>query len=108
CCVLFSGLGALLPLLSFPTRRSSDLALGLLRAGPLGALAAWAAFTLPSALILVLFAYSAAAFAGPVGLGLLHGLKIVAVAVVAQDRKSTRLNSSHVKISYAVFCLKKK
>src|SRR5690606_39658228 len=27
---------------------------------------------------------------------------------VAQDRKSTRLNSSHVKISYAVFCLKKK
>src|SRR5690606_42073582 len=28
--------------------------------------------------------------------------------VLAQDRKSTRLNSSHVKISYAVFCLKKK
>src|SRR5690606_40085503 len=28
--------------------------------------------------------------------------------VMAQDRKSTRLNSSHVKISYAVFCLKKK
>src|SRR5690606_42146798 len=27
---------------------------------------------------------------------------------VGQDRKSTRLNSSHVKISYAVFCLKKK
>src|SRR5690606_39614497 len=30
------------------------------------------------------------------------------IGVVAQDRKSTRLNSSHVKISYAVFCLKKK
>src|SRR3712207_8300829 len=29
-------------------------------------------------------------------------------AVVAQDRKSTRLNSSHANISYAVFCLKKK
>src|SRR5690606_40396386 len=29
-------------------------------------------------------------------------------AVIAQDRKSTRLNSSHVKISYAVFCLKQK
>src|SRR5690606_40684796 len=28
--------------------------------------------------------------------------------LVVQDRKSTRLNSSHVKISYAVFCLKKK
>src|SRR5436309_9968320 len=31
-----------------------------------------------------------------------------ATAVVYEDRKSTRLNSSHVKISYAVFCLKKK
>src|SRR5690606_41554753 len=29
-------------------------------------------------------------------------------SVIHQDRKSTRLNSSHVKISYAVFCLKKK
>src|SRR5690606_39846092 len=29
-------------------------------------------------------------------------------ALAAEDRKSTRLNSSHVKISYAVFCLKKK
>src|SRR5690606_39517055 len=31
-----------------------------------------------------------------------------AEAAFAEDRKSTRLNSSHVKISYAVFCLKKK
>src|SRR5690606_40327645 len=31
-----------------------------------------------------------------------------ALAVLRRDRKSTRLNSSHVKISYAVFCLKKK
>src|SRR2546427_8680160 len=32
----------------------------------------------------------------------------VAVAQIAEDRKSTRLNSSHSQISYAVFCLKKK
>src|SRR3712207_8710179 len=32
----------------------------------------------------------------------------VAVDVLAEDRKSTRLNSSHANISYAVFCLKKK
>src|SRR5690625_6274003 len=32
----------------------------------------------------------------------------IAVVVVGLDRKSTRLNSSHVAISYAVFCLKKK
>src|SRR3712207_7642553 len=39
----------------------------------------------------------------------LHALERVAVAVGAKsDRKSTRLNSSHANISYAVFCLKKK
>ncbi|MHA6692928.1 chromate efflux transporter [Devosia sp. A449] len=80
----YAELVALCQFLPGPASSQVGFALGLLRAGPLGALAAWAAFTLPSALILVLFAYSAAAFAGPVGLGLLHGLKIVAVAVVAQ------------------------
>jgi chromate transporter len=55
-----------------------------LRGGPLGALAAWCAFTLPSALLMVLFAFGAPALAGPLGTGLVHGLKIVAVAVVAQ------------------------
>ncbi|MHA6732428.1 chromate efflux transporter [Devosia sp. A369] len=80
----YGELVALCQFLPGPASSQVGFALGLLRAGPLGALAAWAAFTLPSALILVLFAYSAAAFAGPAGLGLLHGLKIVAVAVVAQ------------------------
>src|SRR5690606_10542486 len=36
------------------------------------------------------------------------GEAIGEVVVIGKDRKSTRLNSSHVKISYAVFCLKKK
>src|SRR5690349_22691566 len=35
-------------------------------------------------------------------------LAVVALGAVPEDRKSTRLNSSHVEISYAVFCLKKK
>ena len=48
------------------------------------ALAAWFAFTMPSALILFAFATGAAAFKGPVAEGFLHGLKLVAVAVVAQ------------------------
>src|SRR5690606_41884382 len=38
----------------------------------------------------------------------LPGVVFVAVGMAGIDRKSTRLNSSHVKISYAVFCLKKK
>jgi chromate transporter len=58
--------------------------LGLMRAGYRGALAAWSAFTLPSAIALVLFAYGAGALSGPFGSGLLHGLRLVAVAIVAQ------------------------
>lgn len=80
----FADLVALCQFLPGPASSQVGFALGLLRGGPLGAFAAWAAFTLPSALLLVLFAYSAAAFSGPVGTGLLHGLKLVAVAVVAQ------------------------
>jgi chromate transporter len=56
----------------------------LLRARYFGALAAWTGFTLPSALILVLFAYGADAIHGSLGDGLLHGLRLVAVAIVAQ------------------------
>ena len=55
-----------------------------MRAGYRGGLAAWTGFTLPSAIALVLFAYGAGALSGPTGVGLLHGLKLVAVAIVAQ------------------------
>ncbi|MBW6424935.1 chromate efflux transporter [Rhizobium sp. XQZ8] len=80
----YADLVALCQFLPGPASSQVGFALGLLRAGPLGALAAWTAFTLPSALLLVAFAMTATAFSGPVGIGLLHGLKIVAVAVVAQ------------------------
>jgi len=49
-----------------------------------GGFAAWLAFTMPSAIILVAFALGAAAFKGPLAESFLHGLKLVAVAVVAQ------------------------
>ena len=80
----YADLVALCQFLPGPASSQVGFALGLLRGGPLGAFAAWAAFTMPSALLLVLFAFGAAAFGGPVGSGLLHGLKVVAVAVVAQ------------------------
>jgi chromate transporter len=67
-----------------PTSSKVSFSLGLLRAGYLGGLAAWVGFTLPSAVLLVLFAYGASALSGPVGTGVLHGLKLVAVAIVAQ------------------------
>ncbi|WP_374652995.1 chromate efflux transporter [Dongia sp.] len=80
----YADLVALSQFLPGPASSQVGFALGLLRGGPLGALAAWAAFTLPSAIVLVLFAYGAAAFGGPVGSGIVTGLKIVAVAIVAQ------------------------
>ena len=80
----YADLVALCQFLPGPASSQVGFTLGLLRGGALGALAAWAAFTLPSALLLVLFAFGAAAFEGTVGGGLLHGLKVVAVAVVAQ------------------------
>jgi chromate transporter len=55
-----------------------------MRGGYLGGLAAWLGFTLPSAVALVLFAFGASALQGAAGTGLLHGLKLVAVAIVAQ------------------------
>lgn len=80
----YADLVALCQFLPGPASSQVGFALGLLRAGPLGALAAWTAFTLPSAILLLLFAMVATSIEGPVGTGLLHGLKIVAVAVVAQ------------------------
>src|SRR5215475_14380172 len=67
-----------------PTSSKVGFSIGLLRAGYLGGLAAWVGFTLPSAVALVLFAYGAGALKGEIGSGLLHGLKLVAVAIVAQ------------------------
>ncbi len=67
-----------------PASSQVGFSLGLMRAGYLGGLAAWIGFTIPSAIALVLFAYGASALKGPIGGGLLHGLKLVAVAIVAQ------------------------
>jgi chromate transporter len=79
----YAQLVALCQLLPGPASSQLGFALGLIRAGWLGGLAAFAAFTLPSALLLIGFAAMLPALAGPVGEAVLHGLKLVAVAVVA-------------------------
>src|SRR5690625_5694775 len=76
----FSSCGDLRDLHSFPTRRSSDLG-----------------------------RFSHPAFAGRNGNDIFNaGEGLLVLLLSLTDRKSTRLNSSHVAISYAVFCLKKK
>ena len=81
----YADLVALCQFLPGPASSQVGFSLGVLRGnGLLGGLSAWLAFTLPSALILLAFALGAAAFNSPIALGALHGLKLVAVAVVAQ------------------------
>ncbi|HEY7245203.1 MAG TPA: chromate efflux transporter [Xanthobacteraceae bacterium] len=80
----FVDLVALCQFLPGPASSQVGFSIGLVRAGYRGALAAWTGFTLPSAIALVLFAYGASVLSGPAGAGLLHGLKLVAVAIVAQ------------------------
>ena len=75
---------ALSQFLPGPASSKVGIAIGLSRAGYLGALAAWTAFTLPSAIALVIFGYGVTALGDALGSGWLHGLKVAAVAVVAQ------------------------
>jgi chromate transporter len=81
----YADLVALCQFLPGPASSQVGFSLGILRGNGLwGGFAAWFAFTMPSALILLAFAMGASAFTGPVAEGFLHGLKLVAVAVVAQ------------------------
>src|SRR5207249_11141160 len=91
---------------SFPTRRSSDLfasvaaiVCGMRRLAPAAPAGSWRARLRNAALV------SPCALVGTAPLTAFHFHQ---VSLVGLDRKSTRLNSSHVSISYAVFCLKKK
>src|SRR5205814_8161135 len=82
-------------LLSFPTRRSSDLIL------------CFGIYLLHEPLLMLVYGLIGQSVAYPV-LGDLQSAAATTIALSATDRKSTRLNSSHLGISYAVFCLKKK
>jgi chromate transporter len=80
----YADLVALCQFLPGPASSQAGIALGLGRAGWWGALAAWTGFTLPSAIALVLFALGVARWSWLAESGAVHGLKVVAVAVVAQ------------------------
>jgi chromate transporter len=80
----YGDLVALSQFLPGPASSKVGIAIGLSRAGYLGALAAWTAFTLPSAIALMLFGYGIALFGSALHSGWLHGLMVAAVAVVAQ------------------------
>src|SRR5690606_40824519 len=104
CCLCSCRHGAAPALHSFPTRRSSDL-------GEAGGQARHLLFHFDpaQATVAVEIGGVEALVEAALALGLaLRALGLLPGAQLGADRKSTRLNSSHVKISYAVFCLKKK
>jgi chromate transporter len=80
----YAGIVALCQTLPGPTSSQVGFLVGLARAGWRGALAAWAGFTAPSALLMVAFALAAPRLGGPVAATALHGLKLVAAPIVAQ------------------------
>src|SRR5450759_5118449 len=80
----YADLLALCQFLPGPSSSQMGIALGITRAGLWGGLAAWLGFTLPSAIALTIFAYVTSSLHGVTQAGWLHGLLVVAVAVVAQ------------------------
>jgi chromate transporter len=80
----FADIVALCQFLPGPASSQTGISLGMLRAGLPGGFAAWLGFTMPSAVAMILFGYGVTAFGNLAHAQWLHGLKIVAVAVVAQ------------------------
>ena len=80
----YAELIAICQFLPGPASSQVGLAIGWTKAGFAGALAAWFGFTMPSAMALIAFGYGVVAFGESMNAGLLQGLKIAAVAVVAQ------------------------
>jgi chromate transporter len=80
----YADLVGLCQFLPGPASSQTGIGLGLLRAGIPGAIAAWTGFTLPSAILMAAFGTGLNALGDPTSANWLHGLKIVAVAVVAQ------------------------
>ena len=80
----YADLVALCQFLPGPASSQVGIGIGLAKAGLPGAFAAWLGFTLPSAFLLITFGYGILEFQETIPNGVLHGLKVVAVAVVAQ------------------------
>ena len=79
----FADIVALCQFLPGPASSQTGIAIGILRAGLPGGMAAWVGFTLPSALAMIVFGYAVTRLGDVSGAAWIHGLKIVAVAVVA-------------------------
>ena len=105
----YADLVALCQFLPGPASSQVGIALGLSRSGYPGAVAAWAGFTLPSAIALILFALGVSGYRDVISPAALHGLKVVAVAVVAQAvwgmARNLCLDAARVTIMVTASCV---
>lgn len=103
----YADLVALCQFLPGPASSQVGFALGWMRGGYKGALAAFLAFTLPSALLMLLLAVGAASFDSPTGSGILSGLHLVAVAVISHAiwGMSKNLTPDRIRLAIAWFAL---
>ena len=101
----FGQMLALCQFLPGPASSQLGFSIGLLRAGGWGGVAAFVGFTLPSALLMFAFAALSAHWSGAPGQAAIHGLKLVAVAVVAQGLlgMARRLTPDLPRLLLAVF-----
>jgi chromate transporter len=99
----FADLVALCNFLPGPTSSQVSYSIGMTRGGIPGAISAWSAFTIPSAIIMLLAADGVHWVSGEQGASWLHGLKVVAVAVVAQAvwSMATKLCTDRTRNSFA-------
>lgn len=101
----FTELVSLCQFLPGPASSQVGIGLGLLRKGYLGAVLAWVGFTLPSALVMIALG-SSVNYVSPEDLtGLIHGLKLVAVAVIAQAlwAMSRSICTDKIRVSIMIF-----
>jgi chromate transporter len=100
----YADLVALCQFLPGPASSQVGFAVGMRRAGFLGGLAAWLGFTLPSAVLMIAFAFGVTHLSDIQGAGWLRGLKIAAVAVVADAvwKMSRKLCPDRVRSTLAV------
>lgn len=103
----FVQLLAICQFLPGPASSQLGFGIGLMRAGGLGALAAFVAFTLPSALLLFAFSEATATLHGPLASSAMHGLKLAAVAVVAHGvvRMARAMTPDATRIAIALVVL---
>lgn len=103
----FAELVALAQSLPGPASSQVGFAIGLTRAGLPGGLAAWLGFTLPSAVLMLAFAFGHTLFSGKAGAAFLHGLQLVAVAVVANAvlAMQRRLAPDRTRLAFAVLAV---